>query len=168
MALFKFTTAWLNDANNVAFRGATKRAAWYVAPIDGTDMETDGTVVAAAADTSASHAGWTELTNYDEATRPQWSPTQADDTILANTTMMTLTATTNMTIGGYALFSSSTKSETASMLMGAKIYDSPVKILAGETGKIPIRLDIEQSLVFVSGEDAAEDPSNITADEFQF
>lgn len=56
-------TAGLNDSLDKHFKGSSYSAAWYVGLADGTPEF-------AAGDTMASHAGWAEVTAYDEATRP--------------------------------------------------------------------------------------------------
>src|SRR5690554_3891912 len=48
---------------DVVLSGGSQITTWYIGL-------TDGTPTAAAADTAASHAGWTEVDDYDEATRP--------------------------------------------------------------------------------------------------
>lgn len=57
----------LTYKTGVALLGVTQIALanWYLQLISGTPT-------IAAADTYQSHAGWTEVTNYDEATREQW------------------------------------------------------------------------------------------------
>jgi hypothetical protein len=52
-------TAGLNDILDKYFKGTTYTAAWYVGLINNV-----GWTAYAAADTLASHAGWTESTNY--------------------------------------------------------------------------------------------------------
>ena len=48
----------------VAFSGETAAMTWYLGLINGTTL--------ADADTMASHAGWSEITDVDEATREAW------------------------------------------------------------------------------------------------
>jgi len=55
--------AGINDLLDKYFKGAAYTAAWFVGLIDNTPTYN-------AADTMASHAGWTENVNYAEATRP--------------------------------------------------------------------------------------------------
>lgn len=50
----------LQDLNTKYFKGATYTAAWYIGLVTGPGSGT----TYAAADTLASHAGWTEFTNY--------------------------------------------------------------------------------------------------------
>lgn len=54
------TNEGLQDLNTQYFKGATYSAAWYIGLVTG---PASGTTYAAG-DTLASHAGWTEFTNY--------------------------------------------------------------------------------------------------------
>lgn len=54
--------AGLNDVLDKYLKGSSYTAAFYVG------LKGAGTI--AAADTMSSHAGWSEVTDYDEATRP--------------------------------------------------------------------------------------------------
>lgn len=56
------TNEGLNHLLDVTLSGATQDTTWFV-------LLTDGTPTVAAADTLASHGGWTEVTAYDEANR---------------------------------------------------------------------------------------------------
>lgn len=56
------TNEGLNHALDVVLSGGTQDTTWFVGL-------TDGTPTAAAGDTLASHAGWTEVTAYDETNR---------------------------------------------------------------------------------------------------
>ena len=55
----------LQDMNTKYFKGSSYTAAWYLGLITGPGS---GTTIAAA-DTLASHAGWTEFTDYTGGTR---------------------------------------------------------------------------------------------------
>lgn len=55
----------LNDLLDVTLSGATQDTTWFVGLISATPT-------VAAADTLASHGGWTEVTAYDETNRVAW------------------------------------------------------------------------------------------------
>jgi len=55
----------LNDLLDVTLSGATQDTTWFVGL-------TSATPTVAAGDTLASHAGWTEVTAYDETNRVAW------------------------------------------------------------------------------------------------
>lgn len=87
----------------------------------------------AAGDTMSSHAGWTEVTDYNEADRrpatfaaatlPTGSGNPSVVTNSANKAQFTMNATT--TVGGAFLTSNNTKGGTAGILFSAKDFDSP-------------------------------------------
>jgi hypothetical protein len=67
-------TAGKNDALDKYLAGSGYTAAWYMGLVDG-----GSTPTYAAADTAASHAGWTENVGYSNATRPSiaWNAASA-------------------------------------------------------------------------------------------
>ena len=72
----------LADMNTKYFKGVGYTAAWYIG-IYGSAATNDP----AAGDTMASHAGWTEVTAYTNATRPAatfGNATTADPSLIAN------------------------------------------------------------------------------------
>jgi len=102
----------LDDILDNEFKGSGYTAAWYVG------LKATGTVV--AADTMASHAGWSEITDYDETTRPVCtfgtvSGQSVDNS--ASTADFTINAT--VTVFGAFLANDSTKGGTAGELYGA-------------------------------------------------
>lgn len=56
----------LDDLLDVTLSGATQDTTWFI-------LLTGTTPTPAAADTLASHGGWTEFTNYDEVNRQAWT-----------------------------------------------------------------------------------------------
>lgn len=117
-------TAGLNDSITQHFKGSAYTAAWYVGI-------TAGTPTFAAGDTMSSHAGWTEVTAYDEAVRQTLtlgsvsggsadnSAAKATFTISANTT----------TIGGAFLVTNSTKGGSTGTLYGGGAFSAGNKVL---------------------------------------
>lgn len=83
----------------------------------------------AAGDTMASHAGWTENTDYSEANRPAATfaaATNANPSVVTNTAskaVFTMNATT--TIGGAFLTSNNTKGGSTGTLFSAADFQSP-------------------------------------------
>lgn len=67
-------TGGKNDMLDKYFTGSAYTAAWYLGLVNGASTPTYN-----AADTMASHAGWTEFTAYSNATRPAptWSAASA-------------------------------------------------------------------------------------------
>lgn len=115
----------------VGLCGHTQIFPWYIGL-------TDGTPTVNAADTPASHAGWTEVTGYDEATRQEWIPDSSDvsDQSVDNASNpATFTITNNgTTIGGAGLFSNNTKGGSTGRLYAAGAFTGgDVTLSAGST-----------------------------------
>jgi hypothetical protein len=72
----------LQDLNNKYFKGVTYSAAWYLGLITGPGSSTTYN----AGDTLATHAGWTEFTNYTGNRKAVTfgSPTLADPSVIDN------------------------------------------------------------------------------------
>lgn len=83
----------------------------------------------AAGDTSASHAGWTEVTAYSEATRPACTfaaATLANPSVATNTaSKATFTMNASTTVGGAFLISNNTKGGTTGTLFSAADFQAP-------------------------------------------
>ena len=77
------TTVGKNANLNICF-GTTAKPTWYCGLIGGTPTFS-------VSDTMASHAGWTEYENYDEAVRQTWTPGAASDKAVENATLMDFT-----------------------------------------------------------------------------
>jgi len=83
----------------------------------------------AAGDTMSSHAGWTKVTDYTEATRPAATfvaATTANPSVVTNSAskaQFTMNAT--VTVGGAFLTSNNTKGGTSGTLFSAKDFSSP-------------------------------------------
>ena len=114
----------LKDMNEKYFTGSSYTAAWYIG-LYGAAASNDP----AAGDTMSSHAGWTEITDYTEATRPAATfstSTTADPSVISNSSsvaVFTINATT--VVGGAFLTSSSTKGGTTGTLFSASDFQSP-------------------------------------------
>lgn len=92
----------LDHLLDVALSGATQITTWYVGLLSATPT-------VAAGDTIGSHAGWTEIVAYDEATRPEWTDAGVSGQSVSNSASpATFTIDTNATgIGGAFLISDS-------------------------------------------------------------
>jgi hypothetical protein len=120
--------AGLNYALDVALSGATAITSWYVGLINDTPT-------IAAGDTMASHAGWTEFTAYDEATREAWTEAGVSAQSITNgASVATFTISTNSSvIAGAFLASDSTKSGTTGTLFAAAAFSSDKNADDGDT-----------------------------------
>ena len=114
----------LKDMNDKYFTGSAYTAAWYIG-LYGAAASNDP----AAGDTMASHAGWTEVTDYTEATRPAATfaaATTADPSVITNSAsvaVFSINGTT--TVGGAFLTSNSTKGGTTGTLFSASDFATP-------------------------------------------
>ena len=83
----------------------------------------------AAGDTMSSHAGWTEVTDYSESTRPTATfvaATTANPSVVTNSASKAqFTMNNTVTVGGAFLTSDNTKGGTTGTLFSAKDFSSP-------------------------------------------
>jgi len=114
----------LKDMNEKYFTGSGYTAAWYIGLYGAAASNNP-----AAGDTAASHAGWTEVTTYSNATRPAatfGTSTTADPSVISNSgspASFSINGTT--TVGGAFLISNSTKGGTSGTLFSAADFASP-------------------------------------------
>ena len=126
--------AGLKDMNDKYFTGASYTAAWFIG-VYGAGASNNP----AAADTAASHAGWTEVTAYSNATRPAATfaaATTADPSVITNSASpasFSINGTT--TVGGAFLISNSTKGGTTGILFSAADFSAPGDraVVSGDT-----------------------------------
>jgi hypothetical protein len=84
-----------------------------------------GTGTIAAADTAATHAGWTELTTYTQAVRPAFvRGTPASGAVDNSGSKAQFTANASMTVAGIGMWTDSAKGGTTGTLYGAADFAS--------------------------------------------
>jgi hypothetical protein len=114
----------LQDMNAKYFTGSAYTAAWYIGLYGAGASNTP-----AAGDTMSSHAGWTEVVAYSQATRPACTfgvPTTANPSVATNSASpATFTINGTTTVGGAFLTSSNTKSGTTGTLYSAADFSAP-------------------------------------------
>jgi len=133
----------LQDMNAKYFTGSAYTAAWYIGLYG-----SGSTNSPAAGDTMSSHAGWTEVTAYSQATRPACTfgtPTTANPSVATNSASpasFSINATT--TVGGAFLTSNSTKSGTTGTLYSAADFSSPGdrSVVSGDTLSVTYTLSL--------------------------
>jgi hypothetical protein len=114
----------LQDMNTKYFSGSSYTAAWYLGLYGAASSNNP-----AAGDTMASHAGWTEVTAYSNATRPAavfGTATTADPSVINNSgsiAVFNINGTT--TVGGAFLTSNNTKGGSTGTLFSASDFQSP-------------------------------------------
>lgn len=110
------TTLGLNYLLDTGFRSGSPITSWYIGLINDS-----GFSAVSAGDTMSSHAGWVELQNYDEATRPQWSPAAASGGIAQNSTAISYTIDGARTVRGLFVTSVNTKGGTTGTLWATAV-----------------------------------------------
>lgn len=124
----------LQDMNAQYFTGSGYTAAWYIGLYGAAASNNP-----AATDTMASHAGWTEITAYSQATRPACTfgiPTTADPSVATNTASpATYSINGSVTVGGAFLTNNNTKGGTTGVLFSAADFQAPGDriVVAGDT-----------------------------------
>jgi hypothetical protein len=124
----------LQDMNAKYFTGSSYTATWYLGLYGAASSNNP-----AAGDTASSHAGWTEITPYSNATRPTCTfgtPTTADPSVATNSASpASFTINATATVGGAFLISNSTKGGTTGILFSASDFQSPGdrSVVSGDT-----------------------------------
>lgn len=114
----------LQDMNAKYFTGSTYTAAWYIGLYGAAASNNP-----VAGDTAASHAGFTEIVPYSNATRPACTfgtPTTANPSVATNSASpAAFNINATATVGGAFLISNNTKSGTTGVLFSASDFTSP-------------------------------------------
>lgn len=127
---------WVSESHNLVvnvglaymntsfFKGSNYTAAWYLGLYGAASTNNP-----AATDTMSSHAGWTEVTAYSNATRPAvtfGAATTADPSYIANSASpAAFTANASANIGGAFLTTDNTKGGTSGVLFSAADFAAP-------------------------------------------
>lgn len=121
------TNAGLDYLLDAALSGGTPITSWYLG------LKNTGS--GAAGDTAASHAGWTENQNYDEAARQAWTEggvsSQSIDNV-GNEAVFTI-STNGQTIAGIFLISDNTKGGSTGTLFSVTDFSSAKSADDGDT-----------------------------------
>jgi hypothetical protein len=145
---------WQDEAENLVvnvglqhildtvFSSGAAVAPWYIGLADATPSP-------AAADTMASHAGWTEFAAYDEAARQEYVEVRSNQSLTNAASKAAFTISTDSSsIGGAFLTSLSTKSgETGTLLCAAAFTGGNKAADDGDT--------LEVTYTFSAGDDGA-------------
>jgi hypothetical protein len=134
----------LKDMNDKYFSGSSYTATWYLGLYGAGASNTP-----AAGDTAASHAGWTEVVPYSNATRPQatfGAATTADPSVISNSASpAAFSINATATVGGAFLISNSTKSGTTGILFSASDFQSPGDraVVSGDTLNVTYTFNLD-------------------------
>jgi len=117
---------------NIMFNGATQIPAWYVGLINNS-----GYTALAAGDTHASHSGWTESSDYDEATRPAWTEGAASGQVITNAAPVVFTISATVGIRGIFIASIDTKGSTgAATLWATALFSANLPVIDDDVLRI--------------------------------
>jgi len=133
--------AGLDDSLDKHLKGSSYTAAWYVGLMDGTPSP-------AAGDTMSSHAGWSEVTAYSEATREALTLGSVSSQSVDNSASKASFSinSNSTTIGGAFIASDNTKSGTSGVLYGAGAFSAGDKTLDnGDTLNVTVTLTASAS-----------------------
>lgn len=134
----------LKDMNDKYFSGSGYTAAWYLG-LYGAASSNDP----AAGDTMASHAGWTEVTDYSQSTRPACTfgaATTADPSVIDNSGSVAVFSINNtVTVGGAFLTSDDTKGGTSGILFSAADFQAPGDraVVSGDTLNVTYQFSLD-------------------------
>ena len=110
--------------NTTFFKGSGYTAAWYIGVYGAASSNNPS-----SSDTMASHAGWTEVTAYNNATRPVatfGNATTADPSVIANSASPAqFLINASATIGGAFLTTGDTPGGTSGTLFSAADFSAP-------------------------------------------
>lgn len=122
-----------NDILDVYFSDATATAAssWYIGLISNSSYS-----ALAAADTMASHGGWTEFTGYSQATRVGWGPGNPASQSITNASPATFDINASGTVKGIFVTSNNTKSGTTGKLWATALFTADVPVTNGDQLKV--------------------------------
>lgn len=128
-------TAGLNDSLDKHFKGSGYTAAWYVGL-------TGNSPTFAAADTMASHGGWTEVTAYDEANRQALTlGAVAAGSVDNSASKAVFTISTNSTaVGGAFIVANNTKDGSTGVLYGGAAFSANRTLNDNDTLTITVTL----------------------------
>lgn len=135
--LLDFNNDITNEGKNlildIMFHDQTQIASssWYIALISNA-----GYTALAAADTMASHGGWTEFTGYSQGTRVAWGPGAPSSQAITNGTPATFDITSSGTLKGVFVTSGSAKSGTSGKLWATALFSADVPVNNGDQIKI--------------------------------
>lgn len=125
------TNEGLNRILEVMFHSGTQLTTWYSGLIDNAGFSAiDPT------DTMASHAGWSEATQYTQANRVSWSPGAASGRSITNSTAFQFDINATKTLYGIFITSNNTKGGTTGVLWSTGAFSSPLSVVNGDTVKV--------------------------------
>lgn len=120
-------TQGLNHILDVTFHADTQVTTWYIG------LKGSGTP--AAGDTMASHATWSEITDYS-GDRKEWTEGAASSGSMTNSSSVDFSITGTATVAGAFLNTASTG--TAGTLYGVVDFSSARSVISGDTLQVTV------------------------------
>lgn len=124
-------TVGKNKLLDVMFGAGTQITSWYMGLVNNA-----GFSAFSAADTMASHAGWSEATGYTESTRQQWSPGAASSGSVTNSSAVVFSINATATLYGAFITSVNTKSGTTGTLWSEGAFSSTKPVVNGDSVRL--------------------------------
>lgn len=138
---YKISNGISNEGKNllldVMFHGETQIISWYLGLID-----SSGFSALAAGDTMASHAGWTELDDYDETTRQEWNEAAASNKIMSYSTYCSVTINATKTVKGLFVTSDHTIGGTSGVLWSSGLFDSAIDVVDDDVFEFSYEVEV--------------------------
>lgn len=127
------TSVGKNDVLDKYFKGSSYSAAWYVG------LKGPGT--AAVGDTMASHAGWSEVTDYSESVRQTLTlGTVSAGSVNNSASKATYSINATVTIAGAFLVSDNTKAGATGTLYSAGDFAASRTLASGDSLQVTVTL----------------------------
>lgn len=131
-------TAGLNKLLDAAFKTGLASPAWYVG------LKGAGSI--AAGDTMASHAGWSEITDYSEANRQTLTLGSISAGSVDNSASKAVFSVNGTaTVAGAFSVDSNTKGGTSGTLYGVGDFATARSVISGDTLSVQITLSVSAS-----------------------
>lgn len=122
-----------NDLLGVYFDSGTQTVvtSWFIGLISNASYS-----ALAAADTMASHAGWTEFTGYSQSTRVAWGPGTPASQSISNATPAQFDVNASGTVKGIFIVTNSAKGGTSGILWATALFAADVPVTSGDQLKV--------------------------------
>lgn len=132
------TTVGLNKLLDATLKTGLSSPAWYVGLVDNA-----GFSAFAAADTSASHGGWTESTAYSDGTRQAFTPGAiAAGSVSNSASKATFNINATATLKGAFMIDNSTKGGSTGTLYGEGAFSSNRDVASGDVLSVTVTATI--------------------------
>lgn len=129
----------LDDILDKFWKGSAYTASFFVGLVSATPT-------VAAADTMASHAGWTEVTNYSEANRLALTLGAVSGQSVSTSSAASFSINATVSIGGGFITTNNTKGGSTGTLIGAKAFTGGNKSAdSGDTLNVNVTISATSS-----------------------